>query len=38
MWSLGCVLYEMATLRQAFEAPNMRALVSSSGSSSSKHY
>eukprot|EP00879_Flechtneria_rotunda_P025140 GHRR01026700.1.p1 GENE.GHRR01026700.1~~GHRR01026700.1.p1 ORF type:complete len:361 (+),score=125.75 GHRR01026700.1:367-1449(+) len=27
IWSLGCVLYEMATMRHAFEAPNMRALI-----------
>ena len=27
VWSLGCVLYEMITLRHAFEAANMRSLV-----------
>eukprot|EP00198_Chlamydomonas_reinhardtii_P011003 XP_001700340.1 predicted protein [Chlamydomonas reinhardtii] len=27
IWSLGCVLYELATLKHAFEAPNMRALI-----------
>ncbi|XP_075930893.1 serine/threonine-protein kinase Nek1-like isoform X2 [Petromyzon marinus] len=27
MWALGCVLYEMCTLRHAFEAGNMKNLV-----------
>ncbi|KAG1653257.1 hypothetical protein FOA52_009202 [Chlamydomonas sp. UWO 241] len=27
VWSLGCVLYELATQQHAFEAPNMRALI-----------
>lgn len=27
IWSLGCVLYELAVGRHAFEAPNMRALI-----------
>ncbi|KAG1679537.1 hypothetical protein FOA52_011139 [Chlamydomonas sp. UWO 241] len=27
VWSLGCVLYELTTLKHAFEAPNMRALI-----------
>ncbi|CAJ1381251.1 unnamed protein product [Effrenium voratum] len=27
VWSLGCVLYEMATLRHAFDAESMRGLV-----------
>ena len=27
IWSLGCVLYELATMRHAFEAPSMRALI-----------
>jgi|EP01049_Picozoa_sp_SAG25_P007204 NIMA (never in mitosis gene a)-related kinase len=27
IWSLGCVLYELATLRHAFDAGNMHALV-----------
>lgn len=27
IWSLGCVLYELATQKHAFEAPNMRALI-----------
>ena len=26
VWSLGCVLYEMCTLRHPFEAANMRGL------------
>ena len=29
MWALGCVLYETATLRHAFDANNMCALVMS---------
>ena len=27
IWSLGCVLYELAAGKHAFEAPNMRALI-----------
>ena len=27
MWALGCVLYELATLKHAFEAGNMKNLV-----------
>ncbi|GLI70930.1 hypothetical protein VaNZ11_016024 [Volvox africanus] len=27
IWSLGCVLYELATMKHAFEGPNMRALI-----------
>jgi serine/threonine protein kinase len=26
IWSLGCVLYELCSLRHAFEAANMRSL------------
>ena len=27
IWSLGCILYELCTLKHAFEAPNMNALL-----------
>lgn len=27
VWALGCVLYELATLKHAFEAGNMKNLV-----------
>jgi NIMA (never in mitosis gene a)-related kinase len=27
IWSFGCIIYEMATLRHAFDAQNMKALV-----------
>jgi NIMA (never in mitosis gene a)-related kinase 1/4/5 len=27
LWALGCILYEMCTLRQAFDAKEMASLV-----------
>lgn len=27
VWSMGVVLYELATLKHPFEAPNMRVLI-----------
>ncbi len=27
IWSLGIVLYELVTMKHAFDAPNMRALI-----------
>ncbi len=27
VWALGCILYELCTLRKAFDAPNLGAIT-----------